>query len=172
MTDILELAAAHKALATALEKVHAAEQRLIKASAPAEEPTPESTSAALKYPVGTRVRILDATVPRQHAFAGRTGRVKRALAYTRSYSVAVDVDGAGVVPFHNDEIEAIPEEPTLWGYKVGDLVRYALPHEDAILGLRVVGAIESEPTRLRLDVPGGSVGVGRVHSPDRIRLAV
>lgn len=173
MTNILELAAAHKALATALEKVHAAEQRIIKASAPAEEPTPEPTPAALKYPVGTKVRILaPAQSAYYHAFTDQFGTVAGPALPRGRYDILVNIPGAGDIAFRDDEIEAVPEEPTLWGYKVGDLVRYTDLADNALLGVRVVGAIESEPNRLRLDVPGGVEGVGRVHSPDRIRLAV
>lgn len=173
MTNILELAAAHKALATALEKVHAAEQRLIKASAPAttEEPKPEPTPAALKYPVGTKVRILaPASAAYSHAHTDRCGTVAGPALPRGRYDILVNIPDAGDIAFHNAEVEAILEEPTLWGYKVGDRVRYTHPGDDALLGVRVVGAIEVD--RLRLDVPGGRKGIGYANSADRIRLAV
>lgn len=66
-----------------------------------------------------------------------------------------------------DALETTAKSDSLWGYKVGDRVRYT--GSGAWLGERIVGRIERGANpRLRLDIPNGTRDVGTAYGPTEI----
>lgn len=138
--------------------------------------TPASAEPAPRFTyvqIGGREGILDSQQPGKWSDYGsiasnpETAKVDRKYVEAEAAALNAD-DDVSPEDLAWDAIPAATREPALWGYHIGDRVKYTDGTADW-LGERVVGKVEG--LTLRLDEPSGRQGVGQAYSSTEITPA-